>query len=74
MAHFVRGELASSLRSKKPYNVNLLLGGFDNITGKPSLYWMDYLASLAPLPYAAHGYAQYVLAFLHIIGRNFHAI
>jgi 20S proteasome subunit beta 4 len=60
VAHFVRGELASSLRSKKPYNVNLLLGGVDPITGKPSLYWLDYLASLAPLPYAAHGYAQYV--------------
>jgi 20S proteasome subunit beta 4 len=58
VAHFVRGELASSLRSRKPYNVNLLLGGVDPITLKPSLYWLDYLASLAPLPYAAHGYAQ----------------
>jgi 20S proteasome subunit beta 4 len=58
LANFVRGELASSLRSKKPYNVNLLLGGFDPIADKPSLYWLDYLASLAPLPYAAHGYAQ----------------
>ena len=60
LANFVRQELASSLRSRKPYNVNLLLGGVDPITGKPSLYWLDYLASLAPLPYAAHGYAQYV--------------
>lgn len=60
LANFVRGELASSLRSRKPYNVNLLLGGVDPITHKPSLYWLDYLASLASLPYAAHGYAQYV--------------
>lgn len=60
LANFVRQELASSLRSRKPYNVNLLLGGVDPITGKPSLYWLDYLASLAPLPYAAHGYAQFV--------------
>ncbi|KKA27731.1 hypothetical protein TD95_001297 [Thielaviopsis punctulata] len=59
LAHFVRGELASSLRSRKPYNVNLLLGGVDPITQKPSLFWLDYLASLAPVPYAAHGYAQY---------------
>ncbi|KAK4041686.1 nucleophile aminohydrolase [Parachaetomium inaequale] len=59
LANFVRGELASSLRSRKPYNVNLLLGGVDPITHKPSLYWLDYLASLAPVPYAAHGYAQY---------------
>ncbi|KAI9853923.1 MAG: Proteasome subunit beta type-4 [Vezdaea acicularis] len=60
VANFVRGELASSLRSRKPYYVNLLLGGMDPITKKPSLYWLDYLAALAPLPYAAHGYAQYV--------------
>lgn len=59
LANFVRGELASSLRSRKPYNVNLLLGGVDPITHKPTLYWLDYLASLASVPYAAHGYAQY---------------
>jgi 20S proteasome subunit beta 4 len=59
-ANFVRGELARALRSRRPYTVNLLLGGYDNIADKPTLYWIDYLASLAPLPYAAHGYAQYV--------------
>ena len=70
LAHFVRGELASSLRSRKPYNVNLLLGGFDPITGKPSLYWMDYLAALTPAPYAAHGYAQYYC--LSILDKHHH--
>jgi len=60
VANFVRGELARSLRSRNPYTVNLLLGGMDPITKTPHLYWLDYLASLAPLPYAAHGYAQYV--------------
>lgn len=58
VASFVRGELARSLRSRSPYMVNLLLGGMDPISHKPSLYWVDYLASLAPVPYAAHGYAQ----------------
>ena len=58
VANFVRGELAKSLRSRKPYNVNLLLGGVDPITKEPSLYWLDYLASAAKVPYAAHGYAQ----------------
>lgn len=58
VASFVRGELARSLRSRSPYMVNLLLGGMDPISQKPSLYWVDYLASLAPVPYAAHGYAQ----------------
>ncbi|KAI9670375.1 MAG: Proteasome subunit beta type-4 [Caeruleum heppii] len=59
VANFVRQELASSLRSRKPYTVNLLLGGVDPISDRPSLYWIDYLASLAKVPYAAHGYAQY---------------
>ncbi|OJJ44681.1 hypothetical protein ASPZODRAFT_134769 [Penicilliopsis zonata CBS 506.65] len=59
VANFVRGELARSLRSRNPYTVNLLLGGMDPISNKPSLYWVDYLASLAQVPYAAHGYAQY---------------
>jgi 20S proteasome alpha/beta subunit len=58
VASFVRGELARSLRSRSPYTVNLLLGGVDKISEKPHLYWIDYLASLAPVPYAAHGYAQ----------------
>jgi hypothetical protein len=71
LANFVRGELASSLRSRKPYNVNLLLGGVDPITHKPSLYWLDYLASLASLPYAAHGYAQYVDIWgVRLLGAN----
>ncbi|KAI9821602.1 MAG: Proteasome subunit beta type-4 [Thelocarpon impressellum] len=59
VANFVRQELANSLRSRKPYTVNLLLGGLDPITARPSLYWLDYLAALAKVPYAAHGYAQY---------------
>ncbi|EAU34521.1 proteasome component C11 [Aspergillus terreus NIH2624] len=59
VANFVRGELARSLRSRSPYTVNLLLGGVDPISEKPHLFWIDYLASLAPVPYAAHGYAQY---------------
>ena len=61
VSSFVRGEVARALRSRKPYQVNLLLGGVDPITNEPSLYWIDYLAALAKVPYAAHGYAQYVL-------------
>jgi len=58
-ASFIRTELAHSLRSRNPYTVNLLLGGYDARTSRPCLYWIDYLASAAPVPYAAHGYAQY---------------
>jgi 20S proteasome alpha/beta subunit len=60
VASFVRGEVARSLRSRNAYQVNLLLGGVDPITGIASLYWCDYLATLAKIPYAAHGYAQWV--------------
>ncbi|KAJ8102787.1 nucleophile aminohydrolase [Lipomyces tetrasporus] len=56
---FVRSELAKSLRSRKPYQVNILIAGYDTATEKPYLYWVDYLASSAQLPYAAHGYAAY---------------
>ncbi|KAK5164091.1 Proteasome subunit beta type-4 [Saxophila tyrrhenica] len=67
---FVRTELARSLRSRSPYTVNLLLGGFDPRTSKPELYWIDYLASCAPVPYAAHGYAQYYC--LSILDKHHH--
>ena len=70
VANFVRGELARSLRSRHPYTVNLLLGGVDPITKQPHLYWLDYLASLAPLPYAAHGYAQYVILLSSVCGLD----
>ncbi|KAF2757069.1 putative proteasome subunit beta type-2 [Pseudovirgaria hyperparasitica] len=69
-AEFVRGELARALRSRHPYTVNLLLGGYDDISDRPTLYWCDYLASLAPLPYAAHGYAQYYC--LSILDKHHH--
>ncbi|KAJ5812164.1 hypothetical protein N7474_008465 [Penicillium riverlandense] len=70
VANFVRGELARSLRSRSPYTVNLLLGGLDPISEKPHLYWLDYLASLAEVPYAAHGYAQYYC--LSLLDKHHH--
>ena len=70
VSSFVRTTLAKSLRSRNPYTVNLLLGGYDTRTDKPQLYWIDYLASSAPLPYAAHGYAQYYC--LSILDKHHH--
>lgn len=67
---FVRSELARALRSRNPYTVNLLLGGWDKIHKKPHLYWVDYLAACAPVPYAAHGYAQYYC--LSILDKHHH--
>lgn len=55
-ASFVRHELAQSLRSRKPYQTNLIVAGYD---GEPHLYWIDYLASKARMPYAAQNYGAY---------------
>nr|CAD7463197.1 unnamed protein product [Timema tahoe] len=57
-ANFTRRNLAEYLRSRTPYNVNLLLAGFDEQAG-PELFFMDYLASMVKIPYAAHGYGGY---------------
>lgn len=70
VASFVRGELARALRSRRPYTVNLLLGGYDVLNSTPKLYWIDYLAAQASLPYAAHGYAQYYC--LSILDKHHH--
>lgn len=56
-AAFTRKTLADSLRSRTPYNVNVLIGGVDQGTAK--LFWMDYLGTLVEVPYGAHGYGAY---------------
>lgn len=62
-ANWTRTQLATALR-KGPYQVNLLLGGFDENTG-PSLFFLDYMGSLHPMPIAAHGHgANFVLSTL----------
>merc|ERR1712065_45539 len=60
-ANFVRGELARYLRSRTPYSVNCLLGGVDSEAegSGAHLYYLDYLASLNEVPFAAHGYGAH---------------
>ena len=58
VAHFCRNELATALRRGPAYQVNILLGGYDDKVGA-SLYFMDYLAALQKVPYGAQGYASY---------------
>lgn len=58
-ASFVRNQLATSIRSRKPYQVNVLIGGYDCKTDTPTLNYIDYLGTQAVLPYAAHGYAAF---------------
>ncbi|ELT93338.1 hypothetical protein CAPTEDRAFT_176004 [Capitella teleta] len=58
-ANFTRKNMADFLRSRTPYMVNLLMAGFDEEKG-PSLFFMDYLASLVEVPYGIHGYGSYL--------------
>jgi 20S proteasome subunit beta 4 len=58
-ASWIRRALAESLRSRKPYSVNLLLGGYDTASHDPHLYWIDYLGTMTAVPFAAHGYGSY---------------
>ncbi|KAJ3807516.1 20S proteasome subunit [Lentinula lateritia] len=58
-ASWIRRSLAQSLRSRKPYSVNLMLGGFDVTTNSPHLYWIDYLGTMTEVPFGAHGYGSY---------------
>ncbi|KAF8882230.1 20S proteasome subunit [Infundibulicybe gibba] len=58
-ASWIRRSLAQSLRSRKPYSVNLLLGGYDTATHDPHLYWVDYLGTMTEVPFGAHGYGAY---------------
>eukprot|EP01135_Chromosphaera_perkinsii_P002163 Nk52_evm97s217 gene=Nk52_evmTU97s217 len=58
IANFTRSELASALRSRNAYQVNMLLAGHDDRDG-PCLYYMDYLSAMAKIPYACHGYGAH---------------
>ena len=49
-------QLASYLR-KRPYQVNLLLGGYDEDEGS-SLYYIDYMGTKQKMGYAAHGHCS----------------
>ncbi len=56
-------QLATYLR-KRPYQVNLLLGGYDADEGS-SLYFIDYMGTKQKTNYAAHGYcANFVLSVM----------
>eukprot|EP00123_Amoebidium_parasiticum_P022716 comp9335_c0_seq1/m.4414 comp9335_c0_seq1/g.4414 ORF comp9335_c0_seq1/g.4414 comp9335_c0_seq1/m.4414 type:complete len:194 (-) comp9335_c0_seq1:67-648(-) len=57
IANFTRGELAKSIRSRSPYQCQVLIGGYEG-TGEAVLYWLDYLGTMTKVPFAAHGYGS----------------
>jgi 20S proteasome subunit beta 4 len=69
-ASWIRRSLAESLRSRKPYSVNLLLGGYDTASHDPQLYWIDYLGTMTSVPFGAHGYGSYFA--LSLLDRRVH--
>lgn len=46
------------------------MGGIDEQNG-PQLFWIDYLATLTQIPFAAHGYASYFV--LSLMDRHYRA-
>ncbi|PVU97738.1 hypothetical protein BB561_000353 [Smittium simulii] len=58
-AKFTRRQLAEALRSRSPYQVNILMGGYNPQLEKASLYRIDYLAAISNVPFAAHGYGAF---------------
>lgn len=64
VAHFMRNELAKSIRSRDgAYAVNALVAGYDlplsehdDMPPSTNLFYLDYLGTMQPVPYGAHGY------------------
>ena len=67
-AQFIRSEMAEALR-KGPYQVNVLIGGYDLIDKQAKLYWMDYLGTLQQVQKGAHGHASYFVN--SVLDNNF---
>jgi 20S proteasome alpha/beta subunit len=67
-ANFARGELATALR-RGPFQVNILLGGYDEKTQESSLYHLDYMGTLHKVNFGAQGYAAYFT--LSIMDRQY---
>uniref|UniRef100_A0A7S4UZ36 Proteasome subunit beta n=1 Tax=Paramoeba aestuarina TaxID=180227 RepID=A0A7S4UZ36_9EUKA len=60
-AHWTRRKLANALRSN-PYQTDLMIGGVDKDPQSeeyvPSLYYMDYLASMNKVDFGVHGHGS----------------
>ncbi|KAF9677618.1 hypothetical protein SADUNF_Sadunf08G0126400 [Salix dunnii] len=58
------------LNAENPYMVNILLAGFDRETG-PSLYYIDYIATLHKVDKGAFGYGSFFC--LSMMDRHYHS-
>ncbi|XP_017468117.1 PREDICTED: probable proteasome subunit beta type-2 [Rhagoletis zephyria] len=55
-AHFTRKNLADYLRSRTPYQVNMMIAGYDEQSQQSALYFLDYLANSVEVKYSGQGY------------------
>lgn len=63
--HWITWELAQSIRSRSPYAVNPIVGGFDANEKRGKVYWMDYFGTGVEVTYGAHGYGEsFAIGFL----------
>uniref|UniRef100_A0A7S3IKE6 Proteasome subunit beta n=1 Tax=Strombidium inclinatum TaxID=197538 RepID=A0A7S3IKE6_9SPIT len=69
-AQYMRSELAKALRSG-PYQVNVMIAGYDLHEQRAKLYWMDYLGTLQQVNKGAQGYASYFVS--SILDNHFRA-
>ena len=60
--------MSDALRSRHPYNLNMLIAG---CTNGPELYWLDMYASVNKIPFAAHGYAAFFC--MSLMDRHYRA-
>ena len=56
--HWITWQLAQSIRSRSPYEVFPILGGYDHQLKKGRIFWMDYLGTGVEVTYGAHGYGE----------------
>ena len=57
-AEFTRSELAYAIRHG-PFQVNMLIGGYDSTQEKARLFWLDYMGTMQEVKKGGHGYAGY---------------
>merc|ERR1712110_607963 len=55
-ANFTRREIATALRKRGMYQCGMMMGGYDTMAEKPSLFYMGAYGSCVEVPFAAHGY------------------
>lgn len=56
--HWITWELAQSIRSRSPYSVFPILGGYDLKEQCGKVYWLDYMGAGVEVMYGAHGYGE----------------